>query len=94
MSQLFKSKILFILLFNFWLVPYTQSQTFKKAPGGAIDVSIDPNNGKVYVIGTSKEVFYFNSSANKFKPYLTGASGERITVNSKGEVWIVRQNRK
>lgn len=94
MSQLFKSKILFILLFNFWLVPYSQSQTFKKAPGGAIDVSIDPNNGKVYVIGTSKEVFYFNSSANKFKPYLTGASGERITVNSKGEVWIVRQNKK
>lgn len=94
MSQSFKLKFLFILLFSWWQTSSSQGQSFKRAPGGAIDVSIDPSNGKVYVIGTSKEVFSYNSSSKKFQPYLTGANGQRVTVTSNGEVWIVRQNKK
>ncbi len=44
------------------------AQNFKKMPGGGTDVAMSPD-GKVYVVGTSKRVFKFNTSRNNWDVY-------------------------
>ncbi len=91
----FKIRLFITLAFNILFLVALNAQTFKKAPSTAIDVAIDPSNGKVYVIGeASKNVFYYNTSAKRFRAYLNGADAQRITVSSTGDVFIVRQNKK
>jgi len=45
------------------------SQTFVKRQGKATDVAISKKDGSVYVVGTSKNVFKYNTTTKRFSPF-------------------------
>ena len=61
------SKII-LLLFCLSISTSGIAQTFTKADGGAIDISISPAS-EVFVIGTSKRIFKYDKYSNSFKLY-------------------------
>lgn len=65
------------------------SQSFIKVTGKATDIAISPKDGSVYVVGTSKNVFKYNTSSKSFKTFgKLSKNVKSITVHSNGTVYM------
>jgi hypothetical protein len=66
------------------------AQTFVKKQGAATDITINPKDGSVYVVGTSKNVFKYDTRSKKFKPFGKQSKNiKSITVHSNGSLYMV-----
>ena len=67
----------------------SHAQTFKKAKGGGTDVSIS-ENGEVFVVGTSKQIFKYHFNIEDFKLYsAANRRAKTITAAKANNVWLL-----
>lgn len=76
--------ILLLISFN------ATAQSFVKKQGFANDITISPKDGSVYIIGTSKNVFKYNTGSKSFKPFgKQSKNAKSITVHPNGSLYMV-----
>lgn len=58
-----------LLLAIFFISINLVAQKFTKVKGKATDIAISPKDGSIYIVGTSKNVFKYDTGAKKFKSF-------------------------
>ncbi|MEL6975981.1 MAG: hypothetical protein AAGL29_11370, partial [Bacteroidota bacterium] len=90
------------ILFTLLALGTVSAQTFTKVPGAATDVAVAPN-GSVYVVGTSKRVFKWNTSkknwdtfydAGRQAKFIDAQNNYLNTVNSRGQLFSTNTSTK
>ena len=82
-------KTIYSLAMGLLMVWGINAQTFKKAKGGATDVSIS-ESGEVFVVGTSKQIFKYHFNIEDFKLYsVANRKAKTIAAAKANNVWLL-----
>lgn len=78
---------LFILIFSFH---FSEAQSFIKKPGKAIDITINPKDGKAYIVDPYNNISVYDSKSNKFNPFANQtAVVKEVAFDNKGKNYII-----
>ncbi|GAB1858215.1 hypothetical protein MHTCC0001_30520 [Flavobacteriaceae bacterium MHTCC 0001] len=83
----------FILTICAILITKIQAQTFNKTDGYATDIAIN-NDGDIYAVGISKQIFKYNFREGKFKVYATANRSAKAIAASTTLNYVLDTNGK